>query len=133
MASRSLVALLGLLEDKPVLFGSRSASRNWSRLSFNLSRLVGCNSVSRNLFGWDRRLGWQLEFLDTLGLVKRDWGWLELLDLLDVQVSNQVVSLWGHREQSSGRQGALAVSTGTLVGKDTACVGRGNAEKFGSI
>lgn len=105
---------LGLLEDKPVLFSSWSATRNWSRLGVDFSSLIRCNGVSRDFLGWEGRLSWQLELLDTLGLVKSNWGWLKLLDLLDIQVRNQVVSLWGHREQSSGRQGALAVSTGDL-------------------
>lgn len=110
MSSRGLVVLFFFLKDKPILF-NWCATRNWCRFCFNISSFIGRNGVSRNFIRWNGWLGWQFKCLDAFSLVSSNWGWLELLDLLNIQVSDQVVSLWGHREQSSRRQGTLCVST----------------------
>lgn len=104
-----LVVLVLLLENEPVLLGSSLRVGSWSSSGLDIGGLVLSNSVSVDLLARNSRLGWHLEWLDGVG-VRSNHGWLELLDLLDVQFRNQVVASWSRSKQSSGRQSALVVS-----------------------
>ena len=86
-----LVMLFFLLKHKPIL--GWSGFSLWSRLGLYFRRLVGRNSIGRDFRFWKRWLSWQFERLEgLLGVLGRNWGGLELLDVLDVQVRNQVAS-----------------------------------------
>lgn len=103
----NLVVLILLLEHEPVLLSSRSTRGGRSRRGLDLSRLVRRHSIRTHLIDRSGRLGRQLEQLDTLGFVCSRRTRLELLDLLDVQISNQVLSAGSDGKQPSGGQCTL--------------------------
>lgn len=87
-------------ENEPVFLGNWGTSGRDGG-GFDFSGFVFTDTLGRNLGFWDRWGSWQLEGLDSgFQVLRRQCLWLELFDVLDVQVRNQVVSSWGDREES---------------------------------